>query len=161
VSSRALPHDLAVAIEAQPDGNLLGHSACRRDPARAQRGANIARVGNRILRRRAMRCGIDGDARARDADTCSDLAVLSQYGHAPAQATSTGRAPCAPRWRVSVRYSVAKAGVNDSTMPGILDPDFHQWKPMASCACQNMAKPGRNSHMEMADRRFIVFPPLS
>jgi len=42
--------------------------------------------------------------------------VPSQYGHAP-QAAADGQARRAPRPRVSIRYSVAKAGGSNSTMP--------------------------------------------
>jgi hypothetical protein len=43
IGDERLAHDLAVAIEAEPDRNLPGRSVSRRDPARAQCGANVAR----------------------------------------------------------------------------------------------------------------------
>ena len=59
----SLPYDLAVSSKAKPDRNLPGRLVSRRDPARAQGGSNVARVCDRILRRRAMPCRIDHDGR--------------------------------------------------------------------------------------------------
>jgi hypothetical protein len=66
IGDERLPYDLAFAIKAEPDRNLPRRSVSRRDPARTQRGANVTRVGNRILRRRAMPCGIECGARTPD-----------------------------------------------------------------------------------------------
>jgi hypothetical protein len=66
IGDERLPHDLAVAIDAEPKRNLLGGSVSRCDPACAQRGANVARVGNQIFRYRVVPYGIDRDAHTRD-----------------------------------------------------------------------------------------------
>jgi hypothetical protein len=60
------PHDPAISIEAEPNGNLSGRSFLGSDPARLQRGANIVRIGNRNLSRRRVPGGTYGGVRGRE-----------------------------------------------------------------------------------------------